>query len=213
MNRREFVKTVSKTAIGANLIINTFNIGLLADTSEEKESNNEDNERKENMNIKPEELVSYCGNYCGKCGICGFNIQTSLEVLKNVMEVAAFRQEAEHLGWPLMRDIATHCCKEFETQVASFTELTGKFFPTNCRGGCVPPCEIAGCCKGKGFFTCAECSDMEKCEKLGKQYSKVGGNLQEIRKIGVDIWAKKQFQEVVESKQQKLIQAINKVFV
>ena len=213
MNRREFIKTASKTAIGTSLIINAVDISILADASEEKESSNKNIGGKENMNFKSEELVSYCGGYCGKCGICGFNIQTSLKALENVMEVAAFRQEAEHLGWSLMRDIATHYCKEFENQVASFTELTAKFFPTNCRGGCVPPCEIAGCCKGKGFFTCAECSDMEKCEKLGKQYPKVADNLQEIRKICLKTWADKQFREVVELKQQKLIQAIKKAFV
>lgn len=46
MNRREFIKTASKTTLCTSLIANTFDIGLLADASEEKQSNNEDNERK-----------------------------------------------------------------------------------------------------------------------------------------------------------------------
>ncbi len=53
---------------------------------------------------------------------------------------------------------------------------------------------------------------MKKCEKLGKQSPKVADNLQEIRKMGLKTWADRQFREVVESKQEKLIQAINKVF-
>jgi hypothetical protein len=206
ITRREFIRKTSLTAISTNIIASN----VLANTPEKEKSVAKTYEENKSMN-KPMELVSYCGGYCGKCGICGANIQTSLTAIQNVMQTAGIRQEAEHLGWDLMRDIATQCCKNFETEVTSFADLATKLFPTNCRGGCVP-CDIAKCCKEKGFFTCAECSDMETCDKLGKHYAVVSKNLQEIRKVGAESWAKKQYEEVMETKRQKFIQAINETF-
>lgn len=227
VTRREFIKRTSKTAVGASLIVSTVNAGLLDETIVEEETKEDsklkvkESERNKNMKTKnelerqritPEELVGYCGSYCGKCGICGLNIQVSLRAIQNVIETAGIRKEAEHLGWPLMRDIATHCCKEFEDEVNSFTELAGKFFSSGCRDGCGPPCEIVKCCKDSGFFTCAECSKMNTCDKLGKHYAKVSVNLQEIRKNGVESWAKRQFEEVMDAKRKNFVQAVNEVF-
>ena len=183
----------------------------MANTSEKEKNVAKANEDNKNMITKQMELVSYCGGYCGRCGICELNIQTGIKAIQNVTETAGIREEAEHLGWPLMRDIATDCCEQFENNLSSFADLSSKLFPTNCRGGCVP-CDIAKCCKEKGFFTCAECSDMETCAKLGKQYAKVSKNLMEIKKIGAEAWAKNQYEEVIQEKRQKLIQAVNKAF-
>ena len=207
ITRREFIKKTSTTAMGANLMVSLTNISV---GNETQETNIDKNEEKKSM-TKQEELVSYCGGYCGKCGICELNIQTGIKAIQNVTEAAGIRIEAEHLGWPLMRDIATDCCKQFENNLSSFADLSSKLFPTNCRGGCVP-CDIAKCCKDKGFFTCADCSEMETCAKLGKQYAKVSKNLMEIKKIGAEAWAKNQYEEVIQEKKQKLIQAVNKAF-
>ena len=207
ITRREFIKKTSTTAMGANLMFSLTNISV---GEEAQQTNIDKNEEKKSM-TKQEELVSYCGGYCGRCGICSLNIQTGIKAIQNVTEAVGIRKEAEHLGWQLMRDIATDCCKQFEDNLSSFADLSTKLFPTNCRGGCVP-CDIAKCCKDKGFFTCAECSEMETCNKLGKQYEKVSKNLQDIRKIGVEMWAKKQYEEVIESKRQNLVRAINKTF-
>jgi hypothetical protein len=98
------------------------------------------------VNIDPTELVAYCGGFCGQCGICSLNIQTGLDAVRNVVQAAGFRQEAEHLGWPLMRDIATHACPQFEGQVDAFAQQATRFFPTHCRDSCVPGCAIAACC-------------------------------------------------------------------
>jgi hypothetical protein len=37
------------------------------------------------------ELVAYCGGFCGQCGIFSLNMQTSLDAVRNVVQVAAFR--------------------------------------------------------------------------------------------------------------------------
>lgn len=212
MSRRCFLDCMGIGALTAAIAPELFTQPVEGHTSGDVNMEIEESKRTITETVRPEDLVTYCGRYCGRCGICGFNIQTSLVVLQNVVQVAGFRREAENLGWPLMRDIATHCCKEFEEQVDSFAQLTGKFFPSNCRGGCIPPCEIAKCCKNKGFFTCAECSDMEMCEKLEKSDSELMKNLRHIQKMGVKSWARKQFDEVTEAKRKALLEAVNKAF-
>jgi predicted RNase H-like HicB family nuclease len=207
ITRREFIKKTSITALSTNLVASN----ILANAPEKEKNVAKTNEGNKKMITKQMELVSYCGGYCGRCGICELNIQTGIKAIQNVTEAAGILTEAEHLGWPLMRDIATDCCKQFENNLSSFANLSSKLFPTNCRGGCVP-CDIAKCCKDKGFFTCAECSEMEKCSKLGKQYEKVSKNLMEIKRIGSESWAKNQYEEIVQEKRQKLIQAVNKAF-
>jgi hypothetical protein len=164
------------------------------------------------VNINPTDLVAYCGGFCGRCAICSLNIQTSLDALRNVVQAAAFRQQAETLGWPLMRDIATHACAQFEGQVESFAEMATKLFPTHCRDGCVPGCAIAASCREQGYLTCAECAEMDTCETLGKHYARVSVNLSEIRKKGVRAWAQVQFGQVVSEKRQRLLDAVNKAF-
>lgn len=41
------------------------------------------------MQTEAEELVAYCGSYCGNCGISGFNIGKGLAAVQNVVEAAA----------------------------------------------------------------------------------------------------------------------------
>jgi hypothetical protein len=172
-------------------------------------------DKETNMDTKAEELAAYCGRYCGGCGICGFSIGTGLAAVRNVVEAAGFKREAEHLGWPLMRDLATHCCGQFETQVQSFAELALKFFPSDCRGGCVPPCEIAKCCKSKAQTTCADCGDLAACSKVAelvKEYPEVKANLQDIAKQGIKQWAQTQFAPATGAKKRLLTEAIDKAF-
>jgi len=164
------------------------------------------------MDVKPEDLVAYCGHYCGNCGICGFNIDLNRKAVKNVIETAGFQGEAAHLGWPVMREIATHCCEEFEGQVGSFTEFVGSLFPTWCRDGCVPTCRIAECCKEKGYSTCAECSETKTCGILAERYEDTKGNLEEIQRMGVKPWAEKQFTIAKEKRREALKKAVDKAF-
>lgn len=114
-----------------------------------------------------------------------------------------------------MRDLATHCCTQFEDQVQSFSELATKFFPSNCRGGCVPPCQIAGCCKSKGYVTCADCSDLASCAQMAdvvKKSPKTKQNLQAIADQGIKKWAETQFAAAKESKKRLLMEAVEKAF-
>lgn len=76
--------------------------------------------------------------------------------------------------------------------------------------GCVPPCEIAKCCKDKGFFTCAECPDMESCERIAEKGMQT--SLVDIRKMGVKSWAKKQFDDAMETRRKAMLDAVNRAF-
>jgi hypothetical protein len=210
MKRRHFLKLMAASGATASVARD-----VPANNEKEDEMNSNKSQEDGPMKIKPEDLVGYCGRYCGKCGICGFSIQKNVDVLRNVVGTAAFAKAAEGLGWPVMRDIAGHCCKEFEDQVSSFCELAPKLFPSFCRGGCVPPCEVARCCSERGFFTCAECSDMETCEKLLpvlKKYPEQVKNLKGIREMGVKSWAKQPFGEATEAKRKAMVDAVDRAF-
>lgn len=165
------------------------------------------------MATKAEQLTSYCGRFCGTCGISDFATGTSVAVVRAVVEEAGFKREAEHLGWPVMRDIATQCCAQFEGQVESFAALSTKVFPTNCRGGCVPPCDIAACCKEKGHPTCASCDEMESCEKLAgiaRKYPALRDNLRTIAKQGLRAWSEAQLRDAKAARRAALAKAVDK---
>jgi hypothetical protein len=171
-------------------------------------------EREENaMLTEAERMTAYCGRFCGTCGISAFQIGTGLAAVRNVVKAVGFKREAEGLGWPLMRDLATHCCEQFEGQVEAFGKVATKLFPTCCREGCVPPCEIAQCCKGKGHATCAACGDVETCEKIAataKKNPKVRNNLREIAKQGLKPWAEAQLKAVKAARRRVLTEAVEK---
>ncbi|MBM3493897.1 MAG: hypothetical protein FJX72_06190 [Armatimonadetes bacterium] len=61
------------------------------------------------METRAVQLTAYCGRFCGTCGISDFSIGAGLSAVKAVVKAAAFKREAERLGWPVMRDLGTHC--------------------------------------------------------------------------------------------------------
>jgi len=162
------------------------------------------------MDVNPQDLVAFCGGYCGNCGICGAIIGVRLHALRNLLEAAGFRREAEHLGWPLMREIAAGCCAQLEAHAASFSELAGKLFPTHCRDGCVPPCEIARCCREKGFTTCAECGELDGCDQFLERHQVARENLAEIREMGLQAWAERQLADAMHAERKKLVEAVER---
>ncbi len=165
------------------------------------------------MLSEAERLTGYCGGFCGTCGISAFQIGTGLAAVRNVVKVAGFRREAERLGWPLMRDLATHCCEQFEGQVEAFGKVAAKLFPTCCRKGCVPPCEIAQCCKGKGHAACAMCGETETCEKIAtlvKKKPELRTDLREITKVGLKTWAEAKLNAAKAARKQALVAAVEK---
>ncbi|MBM3493896.1 MAG: DUF3795 domain-containing protein [Armatimonadetes bacterium] len=95
----------------------------------------------------------------------------------------------------------------------SFAALAPMVFPSNCKGGCVPPCDIAACCKGKGLTSCADCADMEACDKITaatKKAPKLRGNLRGIKAQGLRTWAEAQLKAAQADRRRVLVGAVEK---
>jgi hypothetical protein len=53
---------------------------------------------------------------------------------------------------------------------------------------------------------------MPTCEKLEKSASEFRRDLRDIQKMGVKPWARKQLDEVIETRRGALLEAVNKAF-
>jgi hypothetical protein len=164
------------------------------------------------MGTNAAELVSYCGGYCGECAICAVILAKDLEVLKAVNDALGVTKAAEGLGWPVMRNIASKCGKQFDSNLNSATDISKDMFPQNCRAGCVPFCDIPKCCQGKGYKTCAECSEIENCDKINMQLPKVRDNLREIKNIGLEAWAQSRYTKVLSEKKAIVMKLVDQIY-
>jgi len=134
----------------------------------------------------PRNLVGYCGLYCGACGIYQGKIRQAVENLRKIIKAYGFDKYVSELAkW----DPAFQHYDKFEKVLDGFSKMFGEC--TDClHGGGDPNCKIRECCKQRGYRTCAECNEMEKCEHL-KRYPQALASLREIRAIGMDKWAEK----------------------
>ena len=62
-------------------------------------------------------------------------------------------------------------------------------------GGGDPNCAIRECCKPKAYTTCAECSEMETCEKLKRLVESLEV-LRKIKTMGINKWAEEMQKKV-----------------
>ena len=77
---------------------------------------------------------------------------------------------------------------EFENVLNGFVKMFGEC-PGCIKGGGDPSCAVRECCKQKAYATCAECADMEKCEKLQRYGPRALEGVRKIRVMGSDKWA------------------------
>ena len=134
-----------------------------------------------------ENLITYCGIYCGDClgytGIIADAADAFLDVLdKHKFYMTAKNVFPEELGdynslidmLLFMSELKCHkICRERTDEEAS--------------------CIVRSCCKGKGLYACYECSDFEGCETLTSVLGELHlgaclQNLREIREMGVEAW-------------------------
>ena len=133
----------------------------------------------------PEKLVGYCGLFCGACGIYQGRIRQAIENLRNVIKAYGLDKIASELAeW----DPAFHHYTEFENVMDSFAKMFGEC-PACINGGGDPTCAVRICAKQKGYVTCAECVDMEKCEKVQRYGLTIMEGLKKIKAMGVAMWA------------------------
>jgi hypothetical protein len=135
------------------------------------------------------DLIAYCGLYCGDCAGYTGEIAEAAKNLKEITRQHKFHQTAKHLFPRQLKDYAKFCeMLEFMTQLKC---------PKTCRliKQNDVKCEISKCCRDNGFFACHECSNFERCDKLGKMAGLHGDscikNLRSIKKMGIETWIRK----------------------
>ena len=176
--RRDFMckSVLLCSAMGAPTLVN----------SEVKKTGNKD----EKSDVKPVDLASYCGLYCGACDIYQKRIGNSGKELKEVLDAFGFANWANQV--PGLEDYET-----FEKVLTNIMAMFGAC-PTCYKGGGDPACKIRICAKEKGYKTCAECDSFpcEKLKQLQDSYPNVTENIKKIKEIGLEMWAEKQQEKV-----------------
>jgi hypothetical protein len=141
----------------------------------------------------PKELVGYCGLYCGACGIYQGRIKEAVENLRKVIGAYGFDKIAPELAkWePSFKHYS-----EFNDVMNGLVKLFGEC-PGCVAGGGDPSCVIRQCCQQKSYSTCAECVEMDTCEKLLRFVGSLE-NMNCIKALGIDKYAKEMQKRVDE---------------
>lgn len=136
------------------------------------------------MKDTAESLVGYCGLYCGACGIYQGKIKSAVENLRRVIGAYGFDKFMPELAkWePAFQHYA-----EFEKVMDGLAKMFGEC-PGCLGGGGNPDCAVRNCCKQKAYVTCAECSEMETCEKLRPYGASALEGLRRIKAVGLQKW-------------------------
>jgi len=134
--------------------------------------------------------VAYCGNYCRTCHWYTDALRRPatqlLDLVKGHFEVS---------GWI---DYKGGSSRETIKGLEILSKSACEF---NCKGGSGwSGCPVRRCCAGKGFDFCFECPDFpcanwdEKGEHSDVFNKSKKERLQEMKKIGVEEWVKKQWE-------------------
>jgi hypothetical protein len=147
-------------------------------------------EKKAATDKPPEELITFCGLFCGACDIYQKRIGNAGSELKEVLDVLEFDTFANQI--PGLEEYDS-----FKKTLNNIIQFFGQC-PTCKHGGGNPECRIRICAKDKDLDTCADCSQFP-CDKFGdlKEGSKMAiENLKTMKKIGMKKWAKQEQKKV-----------------
>jgi hypothetical protein len=150
----------------------------------------EEKEKLKGSNVNPTELVAYCLLYCGACDYYQNRIGRSAKELKEVLDA---------------RKINTWLPKKpgFEDYESFYKVLNNLITDKigqcpGCRDEGGPNSKIKKCAQEKGYQTCLECPSLpcEKIDELANYFPFLKENIQEVKKIGIEKWAKIQQEKV-----------------
>jgi len=136
--------------------------------------------------VKESELVAYCGIYCRSCDYFTGRIRDSagqlLDIVKKHGELKLFADSTKAF--------------DFENFAKGLEWLYNEISP--CVGACKGgggwgECPIRKCCVDKKVRFCYECSQFP-CDTLEK-FSKRIETLNEMKKLGLESWIKKQLEK------------------
>ena len=125
-----------------------------------------------------EDLIAYCGLYCGDCFGHGCGPDLARDLRKKLRE-EKFNRVSKGLS---------KYFKEFNDYDTCY-DVLGAMVRLRCRSACRegggnPNCRIRKCCIKKGLRGCWECTEFESCEKF--DFLKTiheDANLKNLRKI------------------------------
>jgi hypothetical protein len=133
-----------------------------------------------------EELVAYCGLYCGGCFSYQGKVADLARDLRKELRSSRFDKTAESLS-------KLSFFKTFEDYPQCY-EVLGAMVKLRCRKGCRngggnPTCAIKVCCNRKGYEGCWECGEFAECKKMEFLKTNHGDahikNLRNINKKGI----------------------------
>ncbi len=135
------------------------------------------------MNQSSEDLIAYCGLYCGECFGHEGKIANLARDLRKELRGARFDKISEAIPFKAFKNYGQ--CYEV---LGALVKLRCK---KACRGGGAnPACTIRKCCRKKELQGCWECGEFESCKKLDTLETGHGvahiKNLRKLKKKGVE---------------------------
>jgi len=132
-------------------------------------------------------LIGYCGIYCR---LCDYFTGKFREVGRQALEIVEKHPELK---------IFAEYSKEFnyEDFVKGLRWLSTQIGPCigACRGGGGwSECPLRKCCIEKGFTFCYECNAYP-CKIIKEQLPKAEERLNELKRLGIEKWVKKQLEK------------------
>jgi hypothetical protein len=128
-----------------------------------------------------ENLIAYCGLYCGDCFSYQGKIADLSRDLRKELRFHKFDKTAESLS-------GISFFKEFEDYGRCYKVL-GAMVKLRCKRGCRngggnPYCAIRKCCERKKYEGCWECDEYENCSKMDFLKTNHGdAHIKNLRKI------------------------------
>ena len=132
--------------------------------------------------MSDDDLVAYCGLYCGDCNIRKGEIANLAKQLMDKLDEAHFEQEARGLAQMIDEMKALSYYEEFHDVLCALDKYRCS---SVCKqGGGTQSCLIRKCCVQKRIEGCWLCPDFEQCDTLA-WLKPVNGdaNLKNLRKI------------------------------
>jgi len=143
------------------------------------------------MKNKKNDLIAYCGLYCGDCPIHKGRIADLARDLRKELRDVRFDKTAEALS-------KIPFFKAFNNYQQCY-EVLGEMVKLRCKrvckdGGGPPFCKIRKCCQKRGIDGCWGYEEFETCEKLNFLNSSHGvahlKNIRKIKKQGIEEFLK-----------------------
>lgn len=110
-----------------------------------------------------EDLIAYCGLYCGDCHGYQQKIPDLARDLRKELRKSKYQKFADFLS--------THSFGQSFRDYDKCYQVLGTMVKFRCHKGCragggPPFCKIRKCCQKNGLVGCWECTEFESCDKL-----------------------------------------------